>query len=128
MPCLENTTFAVVQDIDRGDQCSMLVLFLVLFDDKGFWRGGLIDEVVLPFADFTIVTKRRIDRLIAAKASIHVDDFLVCYVEVLCDQSNVVGVQVAAFQCSDLAFCRAKFEKEFLLVGRSADFYERPRT
>src|ERR1700688_3841865 len=44
MSRFENATFAVVQDIDGGDQCVVLVVFLVLFDHKGFGRGGLIDE------------------------------------------------------------------------------------
>src|SRR3984957_18135405 len=37
-------------------------------------------------------------------------------------------MKVAALQCSDFAFCRAQFEKEFLLIRGSADFDERPRT
>src|ERR1700692_4729177 len=37
-------------------------------------------------------------------------------------------MKVAAFQCSDFAFCRAQFEKEFLLVRGGAYFDERPRT
>ena len=36
MSCFEDATFAIVQDIDCGDQCVVLVVLLVLFDDNGF--------------------------------------------------------------------------------------------
>ena len=39
MPRLENATFAVVQYIDGGDQCLMLVVFLVLRDNDGLGEG-----------------------------------------------------------------------------------------
>ncbi|SRR5260221_7026556 len=91
MSRLEDATFAVVQYLDCGNQCLMLTFFLVLFDDDGFRRGGLINEIVLPFAGFTVLMKRRIDRLIAAKASIHVDDIVLRDIEALCDQSNLIG-------------------------------------
>src|SRR5882757_5706821 len=37
-------------------------------------------------------------------------------------------MQVAAFECGDLALCRTQFEEEFLLVRGSADLYKGPRT
>src|SRR3979411_1683689 len=84
--------------------------------------------MVLPFASFTLVTKWRIDRFIAAEAPIHVDDILIGNIEALCDQCNLIGLQVSAFECSDLALCRAQFEEELLLIRGSADFHKRPRT
>src|SRR5437588_13125503 len=61
MPRLEDTTFAVVQDIDRGGQCPVLVFLLVLLDDDGFRRGRLVDEMVLPLTAFGVFVKRYID-------------------------------------------------------------------
>ena len=55
MSRLEDAAFAVVQDIDRGDQCLVPVLLVVLFDDDGFRRRRLIDETVLPFAGFSVI-------------------------------------------------------------------------
>ncbi len=52
MACLEDAAFAVVQYIDRSGQRLALTLRLVLFDDDGLGRRGLIDEVVLPFIGF----------------------------------------------------------------------------
>src|ERR1700737_1418287 len=128
MPGLEDTTFAVVQDIDRGGQCPVLVVPLVLLDHDGFRRGGLINEMVLPFTGFAVLVKRHIDRFIAAKASIHIDDILVRDIEALCDRGDMIGMQVTALECRDLAFCRTQFEEELLLVRGSADFHEGPRT
>src|SRR5712671_2433891 len=91
MSCFEDTTFAVVQYVNRRDQCLMLVLLFVLFDDDCFGRRRLIDEMVLPFPDFTVLVKRRVNRFIAAEPSVHVDDILVGDVKVLCDQSNLIG-------------------------------------
>ena len=88
----------------------------------------MIDQIVLPFAGFTVVVKRRIDRFIAIEAPIHVDDILVLDIEALCDQGNLVGVQVAPFECGDLALCRAQLEEELLLARGSADLHKRPRT
>src|SRR6266850_3542176 len=49
MSRLEDATFAIGQYLDGGDQCVTPVVPLVLFDDDGFWRGRLINEMVLPF-------------------------------------------------------------------------------
>jgi hypothetical protein len=126
MSRLENATFAVIQYIDRSDQRLMLVAFLVLFDDDSFRRGRLINEMVLPFADFIVLVNRSINRFVAAEAPIHVDDIFVRNIERLCDQGNLIGAQITAFQCRDLALCRAQFEKQLPLVRGSADFHERP--
>ena len=56
-----------------------------------------------------------VDGHVAGEASVHVHDVLVGYIEVLCNQGNVIGVQIAAFQCCDLALCRAQFEEELPL-------------
>ena len=116
MPRLENVTFAVVQYIDGGDQCIMLVVFLVLRHNDGLGRGRLIDEIILPFAGFIVVTKRRIDRFIATEAPIHVDHILVRHVEAFGDRGDLVRLQIAVFKCGDLALCRAQFEKQLLLI------------
>ena len=106
VPGLEDMTFAVVQDIDRDGQCPVLVVLLVLLDDDGFRRGGLVDEMVLPFAGFAVLMKRHIDRFIAAKASIHIDDILVRDIEALCDRGDMIGMQVTAFERGDLVLRR----------------------
>lgn len=62
MTRLEDATFAVVQDIDRGDQCGTPVVLLILFDDDGFRRGRFINEIVLPFFRIAMIMDRRIDR------------------------------------------------------------------
>jgi hypothetical protein len=36
MSGLEDSTLSVVQDVDRGDKCVVLVLYVVLCDDDGF--------------------------------------------------------------------------------------------
>ena len=94
------------------------------FDNDGFRRRGLINEIILPFAGFTVFMKRRIDRSIAAETPIHVDDILIRDIEALCDHGNLVGVQVATFECGDLALCRTQFEEQLLLVRGSADFHK----
>jgi hypothetical protein len=124
MSRLEYATFAVIQYTDRSDQRILLVVFLVLFDDDSFRRGRLINEMVLPFADFIVLVYRRIDRFVAAQAPIHVDDILVRNIERLCDQRNLIGAQIAAFQCRDLALCRAQLEKQLPLVRGGADFHK----
>ena len=50
MPSLEDPALAVVQDVDRGDQRVMLVLLVVLFNDDGFRRGRLINEIRMVFS------------------------------------------------------------------------------
>ncbi len=85
MAGFEDTAFAVVQNLDCGNQCLMLILLVVLLDDDGFRRGGLINEAILPFPCFAVLVKRSVDRFVAAEASIHVNDILVGDIEVLCD-------------------------------------------
>ena len=85
MSRLEDATFAVVQDLDRGDQRLLLVVLLVMFDDDGLRRGGRINQMVLPLTGFTVLTKRRIRRFVAAEATIHIDDILLGDIEVLCN-------------------------------------------
>ena len=120
----ENATFAVIQHVDRGGQRIELAFLLVLVDDDGLWRGRRINEMILPFTGFSIIMNRCIDRFIAAEPTIHIDDILVRDGEVLCNQSNLVWVQVAALQCRDLVFRGAQLEKELLLVGRRADLHK----
>jgi hypothetical protein len=69
----------------------MLVVLLVPFDDDSFRRGGLINEVVLPFVWFAF---RRIGALIdvSPKRSIHVNNILLRDIKVLRDQSYLIGV------------------------------------
>src|SRR5258708_15326221 len=55
MSCLEDATFAAVAYVACVDDRPMLAIFLVLFDDDGFRRGGLIDQVGLPFTPFPFV-------------------------------------------------------------------------
>jgi len=61
MSRLEDATLAVIQYIDRGDQCLLRVVLLAQFDDDGFRRGRLINEMVLPFAGFIVLMKRCFD-------------------------------------------------------------------
>lgn len=39
MSCLEDAAFAVVQYVNRGDQCVMLVLLVVLFETTASGEG-----------------------------------------------------------------------------------------
>src|SRR5207237_9991518 len=105
---------------DRGAQSLWPTLLLVLLDHDRFWRRGLINEMILPFAGFTAIMHRRIDRFITAEPSIHVDDILVRDIKGLCDQCYLIGVQVAAFQCGDLAFRGSQLEEQLLLVRAGA--------
>ena len=125
MSRLEDTALAVVQDVDRGDQRLEPVLLFVLFDDDGFRRGGLINEMVLPFADITAPHDfgTLID-LSPPSRRIHVDHILARNIKALCDQCHLIGVQVATFQCSDLAFRGAQFEEQLLLVRGGADLHK----
>ena len=70
----------------------MLAIFLVLFGDESFRRGGLINQVALPFVAFAIVFNRRIERCITAEPSIHVNDFLLANIKALRDQPYLIGV------------------------------------
>jgi hypothetical protein len=86
----------------------VLVDLFVLFGNDSFRRGGLIDEVALPFVGVAVVLDWRIERCIAAQATIHVNILLVRNIEALCNQRDLIGVWItAAFQCGDLAFHRA---------------------
>ena len=92
MSRLEDAALAVVQYIDRGDQRLEPVIFFVLFDDDSFRRGGLVNEMVLPFAGFALIANRRIDRCITAEASIYVDNILARDIKVLRDRGDLIGM------------------------------------
>src|ERR1700682_4180885 len=95
MSRLEDATFAVVEYIDCTGQRLMLAIFLILLGDDSFRRGRLINEVVLPFTGFAIMDWR-IERCITAEASIHVNDISLGNIKAFRDQSDLIGVQVAA--------------------------------
>ena len=97
---------------------------LILFDDDGFRRGGLINEIILPFIRIAVIVNWRVDRFVTAEAPIHIDDILVRDLKTLCDQGHLIGTKVAAFECSDFAFRRAQLEKKPLLVCGRADFHK----
>jgi hypothetical protein len=70
----------------------MLVVFLIPFDDESFRRGGLINEVVLPFVWFALITNWRIDRCITEETSMHVNNVLGRDIKALRDQRYLIGV------------------------------------
>ena len=78
-------------------------------------------------AGFGVITDLRIDRFVATKASVHIDDVLIRNIEAPSDRGDLIGTQVAALECSDLALGRAQFEEEFLLVRSGTDLHEGPR-
>ena len=48
MARLEDAPFAIVEDGNGTDERFLPVVHFVLFDDDGFRRGTLVDEVILP--------------------------------------------------------------------------------
>src|SRR6266436_6431550 len=76
IPCLEDAAFAVVEYTDCSGQRLLPILFLVLFADDGFRRGGPINEEAPPFVAFAGVLDRRIERRIGTEAPVRVNYIL----------------------------------------------------
>src|SRR5260370_7534282 len=104
----------------------MLVIGLITDGQQYFRRGRLIDEVVLPLTRLGLVAYRRIERGIAAKAPVHVNDLLIRNTEALRNQRHLLGRHIAAFHCCDPVFCRPHLKKHLLLAFASASFPNPP--
>ena len=70
MSRLEDATFAAAEYIDCAGQRFLLTIFLVLVDDDGFRRGGLINEVALLFVGLSVVLDRKSTRLNSSHVSL----------------------------------------------------------
>src|SRR3954462_13900305 len=98
-PRFEDTPFARVEHADGAGQRLTAMIELLVLGHDGFLVGRVTDQPVLPFAGFTIVADRRVERGIAAEPAVHVDHVLIRDAEALCNQLHLVGVQIALVQC-----------------------------
>src|SRR5438132_7246943 len=127
-PRLEDAAFARVEHADGAVQRLTAMIELLVLGHHGFLVGRVIDQPVLPFAGFTVVADRRVERRIAAEAAVHVDDVLIRHAEALGNDRHLVGAEIALVQRGNLALRLAQVEEQLLLVRGGAHLHERPRT
>src|ERR1700748_2008184 len=65
---------------------------------------------------------RRVERRVAAKPAVHVDDILLGDAETLGDDLHLIGAKIALLQRGDLALRLAQVEEQLLLVRGGAHF------
>jgi molybdate transport system substrate-binding protein len=73
---------------------STVVEFLML-PECAFLGGALVHEPILPFAGIAVFTNRRVERHVAAEATVHIDHILLGYSHAFGDLLHLVGAQIA---------------------------------
>jgi hypothetical protein len=91
-------------------------------------HGVLVDQPVLPLAAGVIaIAKRRVERGFAAHhPPVHLNDVALLDAELVGDQLDLFGPQIALVDGVDLPFDLAQVEEELFLGGGGADLHETP--
>src|SRR5229473_5201680 len=126
MARLEDAPFAIVEDANGADERFPPVVHFVMFDDDGFRRGTLVDEVILPFPGVSFVADRCVQRCVSAQAPIHVHDFLILHAERCRNHPDLLGAQIGIVESGDLGLGRAKLKEQLFLVRSGTDLHKRP--
>ena len=111
-----------------GRADGMTMIELLVFSHDGFLSGRLIDQPVLPFAGFAIITDWSVERCIATEAAIHVDNVLFRDAKALGDELDLIRTHIAFVKRGNLALRLPQVEEQFLLVRGCAHLHKRPRT
>src|SRR5262249_17984657 len=113
-PGFEDAPFALIKDIECGDQRLMPIVALFALGKGPLLARRIIDEPILPFSALAIIPDRCVKRGVAAKAAVHVDDILLCDAEALGDDLNLIGPQVSVLESGNLALGLAQVEEQLL--------------
>src|SRR3569833_1331212 len=124
---LEDAPLAFIQHVQRADERVVTVVALLAVGEDALLRRRVVDQPVLPLSRLAIVADRRVERGVAAKTAVHIDDVPLGHAEALGDDLHLIGAETALFERRDLALRLAQVEEQLLLVRGGAHLHERPR-
>src|SRR6185312_703931 len=114
--CFKDAPLAFIENVKRRNQCLMAIVALLALRENALLTWGIIDKPILPLAALAVVTNRRIERGVAAEATVHVDNILLGHAKALGDDLHLIRSQVAFIQRGNFALRLAQIEEEFFLI------------
>src|SRR6516164_3100087 len=102
-PRLEDAPFPLIEYRECFAQRLPAVVRLFALGKPRLLVRDFIDQRILPFSLIAFVTDRRIERHIAAKPAVHVDNVPLSHAEASGNKLHLVGLQIALLQCRELA-------------------------